>query len=200
MNNVQNIDALIGRPVLSLETANRLGQIHDVIVDPLSGSFAGFSIQRAEQSYALVEQREIHSIGPDAVMTNTDDSLIATDESPLKNLSLAKTQLIGVRVVTQHGQFMGNVSNIYIHLAETPAFIYEVRSSIFDKLLGHAFYFPASLASAFSDDRTALVVSDDPDTMDRSLVAATRRLCGDYRMPQYHVAGGVQVTVRSHSD
>jgi uncharacterized protein YrrD len=39
LNNVQNTDVLIGRAVLSVQTANKLGQVHDLIVDPTQGDF-----------------------------------------------------------------------------------------------------------------------------------------------------------------
>jgi uncharacterized protein YrrD len=198
MNNLNDIGNLIGRTVLSLETANKLGHVHDLVLEPLNGALAGLSIQKLDESYALVDYQEIHSIGPDAVMINRDQSLLPHDESPIKTLPLAKNELIGVKVITENGQIMGKIANLFIHIADKAVFIYEVRSSIFDRLLGHAFYFPASLGCAFSDDRTSLVVSDDTERIDHKLEAVAKRLLGSYEFTPRE-PGAPQVSVRSHS-
>lgn len=158
---IQTIDALIGRTILSRATANKLGQVHDLIVDPAKGELIGLSLKMADESLRLVDCSEVHSIGPDAVMLNRDESAIAQQDSPLKALPLAKNNLIGVKVVTEGGKLIGQIANVHIRLAGTPFLIYEVRSSILDKLLGHTLYFPASYGRALSEDATRLVVSDD---------------------------------------
>ena len=205
MNNVQDIGAVIGRPVLSVDSANKLGHVHDLVVDPLKGQLAGLSIQRLDESYALVDNHEIHSIGPDAIMVDHDESLISPDQSSIKVLPQAKSELIGVKVITEGGQLMGKIANLFMHPAETPVhsagtpvFIYEVRSSIFDKLLGHAFYFAASLGCAFSEDRTSLVISNDTENADRNLKTAVEHIFDSSDTALYK-HGAPEIIVRSHS-
>ncbi len=205
MNNVQDIGTIIGRPVLSVDSANKLGHVHDLVVDPLKGQLAGLSIQQLDESYALVDNHEIYSIGPDAVMVDHDESLISPEQSAIKSLPQAKNELVGVTVITEGGQVMGKIANLFIHPAETaihpgekPVFIYEVRSSIFDRLLGHAFYFAASLGCAFSGDGTSLVVSIDTEKADRNLKTAIERILGPSEIASYK-PGAPEVTVRSHS-
>jgi hypothetical protein len=94
---------------------------------------------------------------------------------------------------------MGNISNLYLCFDKRPAFIYEVRSSLFDKLLGRAFYFAASLGCAFSDDGTALVVTGGPENMHHRLKTAAERLLGPYQ-PHFKQASKIHVEVRSHAD
>ena len=199
MESVQNIDKLIGRPVLSLESANKLGQIADLLADPISGELAGFSVQKLDETFALVSILDVHDIGPDAIIVERDGSLVPSDESPVKMLPKAKDNLIGVKVITEHGQLLGNISNLYLCFDKRPVFIYEVRSSLFDKLLGRAFYFGASRGCAFSDDRTALVVTGGPEDMHHRLEIAAERLLGphpiDFKQPS-----GIHIEVRSHSD
>jgi sporulation protein YlmC with PRC-barrel domain len=205
MSNVQDISSIIGRPVLSVESANRLGHVHDLIVDPLQGELAGLSIQRLDQSYVLVDNHEIHSIGPDAVMVDDEESLALPEQSTIKAFPQAKNELIGVKVITESGHLLGKIANLFMHPAETPVhaaekpvFIYEVRSSIIDKLLGHAFFFPASLGCAFSADRTSLVVSNDTQRAEHSLETVVERIFGHSEIASYE-PGTPAVTVRSHS-
>jgi len=199
MDSIQNIDKLLGRPVLSLATAEKLGEVHDLIVDPQTGQLAGLSVKRTDESYVMIDRQDIHSIGPHAVMSNHDKSLLPSDESPLKHLPLAKHQLIGVKVITEGGQLLGRMANVFIHLIEIPNFIYEVRASILDKLLGHSFYFPASVGCVLAGDHSKLVVSGGVETMDRSLAAVTKRVLAPREIRAFQ-PGAVRVTVRSHSD
>jgi uncharacterized protein YrrD len=200
MDNVENIEKLIGRAVVSLETANTLGRVADLLADPLSGQLAGFSVQRLDQSYALVSVLDVQGIGPAAVMLDGDHSLVLVDASPLKTLPQAKRNLMGVKVITNHGLLLGEISNLYLCLDHRPGFIYEVRSSLFDKLLGRAFYFAASLARAFSGDGTSLIVTANPEELNHSLTAAIDRLMPGSRITSLPQTPALRVEVRTHAE
>jgi uncharacterized protein YrrD len=176
---VNSIDILIGKTVVARATANKIGQIHDLIVDPVKGELIGLSVQMADQSLRLINHHEIYSFGPDAVMVNSDESALPVQDSPLKRSPLAKNNLIGAKIITEGGKVLGQIANIYIHLAETSLFIYEVRSSLLDKLLGHVLFFPASWGVALSEDGTRLVVSNDAvEKADNTLEALAVRMFG----------------------
>lgn len=196
MENVENLRKLLGRPVVSVETANELGHVNDVLADPLTGRLAGFSVKRLDESSALVSVIDVHGIGPDAIMVERDESLVLIDASPINTIPRMKADLIGVKVMTKRGHLLGNISDASLCLLREPVFIYEVRSSIFDKLLGHAFYFAASLGCAFAADRSALVVSDDSSVMEHSLEAAAKRLLGSVEI-QLHDPTAIRVEIRS---
>ncbi|MBA3766377.1 MAG: PRC-barrel domain-containing protein, partial [Acidobacteria bacterium] len=176
---INSIDILIGKSILSRSTANKLGQIHDLIVDPVKGELSGLAVQMPDASLRLVDYREIYSFGPDAVMINSDESAMPALDSPLKALPLAKNNLIGVKVITESGKLLGQIASVYIHLAETSLLVYEVRSSLLDKLLGHSLYFPASQGCALSEGDARLVVTDDTaEKADNTLDALEARLFG----------------------
>lgn len=180
--NVHSIDFLIGRSVLSRATANMLGQTHDVLIDPARGELAGLCVRMPDATLRLVDYGEIYSFGPDAVMINGDESAVPVEVSPLRVLPLAKSNLTGINVVTEGGRLLGQIANVFIHLGETVLLIYEVRSSLLDKLLGHALFFQASQARAISADFARIVVADDtPEKSDHSLAALAARLFGPHR-------------------
>ena len=104
--NIHSIDILIGRTILSRSTANKLGQVHDLIIDPAKGELAGLVLQMPDGSFRYVDYREVYSFGPDAVMINSDESATPAQDSPLKSLPLAKNNLIGVNVVTESGKLL----------------------------------------------------------------------------------------------
>src|SRR5262245_28358646 len=199
MNNLENINSLIGRPVVSLATANKLGEIYDLVIDPLNWDMVGFSVRSFGGEYSFVDFQDVHSIGPHALMLGGEDALVRADRSPLATLPRAKQDLIGVKVLNESGHLLGKIARIFVHLTETPEFICEVRWSAFDRLLGRAYYFPASLARAFSQARGSLVVSADTGMMQGSLEAMATRLYGPHEaVPGQPVP--VCVTVRSHAN
>lgn len=176
---VNPVDTFIGRAVLSRSSANKLGQLHDLIVNPVGGALAGIAVRMADGSLQYVESSEIYSIGPDAVMVNNDRSPIQPESSTVKDLPLALNKLAGVEVITEGGKTLGHIANVFIYLAEEPVLLYEARSSLLDKLLGHALFFPASQGCAFSSADTRLVVMNDTvEKADNSLVALSTRLFG----------------------
>ena len=176
---VTSIDTLIGKTALSRATANKLGRIHDLIVDPVKGELKGIAVKWADESLRLIDCREIYSFGPDAVMVNSDESAVPAEDSPLKEAPLAKGNLLGVNVITEGGKLLGQIVNLYVHLAVTSSLIYEGRSSLLDKLLGHTLYFPASWGRALSEDASRLVVSGDTaEKADNTLEALAARLFG----------------------
>ena len=122
---IHPVDILIGRVVLSRTTANKIGQSHDLIIDPCKGVLAGLTVRMPDESLRLVNYHEIYSFGPDAVMISSDESAMPVQDSPLKALPLAKSNLIGVNVVTENGKLLGQIANIYTHIAETLLLIYK---------------------------------------------------------------------------
>jgi uncharacterized protein YrrD len=176
-SNINSIETLIGRTVLARSTANKVGQLHDLIIVVARGELAGISVQIPDESLRLVEGRDIHSFGPDALMIAADESAVAVQDSTLKILPLAKHNLIGSNVVTESGKLLGQVAHVYMRLSETVMLIYEVRTSILDKLLGHALFFPASQGRAISTDFARIVVAEDTiEKADHSLAALEARL------------------------
>ncbi len=198
LQDIENIERIIGRPVISLETANKLGKVTDLLADPLSGQLAGLCVRREDGSYALASILDMHEIGPDAVMVESDTSLVLAEASPLNTLPKAKKNLTGVKVVTEHGQVLGAISNLYLCFAKRPIFIYEVRASLIDKLLGRASYVPASLSCAFSQDRSSLVVTGVSDDLDTTVASAAERILGPYHI-QPEQAAVFDIHVRTHS-
>src|SRR5436305_14412173 len=141
---INSIEILIGKTVLSRSTANKIGQLHDRIIDVAKGNPAGISVRLPDGSLRLVESRDICGFGPDALMIQRDESAVTVEDSPLKTLQLAKNNLTGANVVTESGRLLGQVANDYIRLSEAVLLIYELRSSILDQILGHALFFMAS--------------------------------------------------------
>ncbi len=161
VDNLRSIDALIGMNILSRATGNKLGNVYDLIVDPVKGVLLGLAARGTDEQLRVVDGREIYSFGPDAVMVNTDDSLLSLEDTHLTGVPLAKKNVHGARIVTESGTLLGQVANIYLYTSPPHLLFYEVRESLLDKLLGRALFIPASAGQAISDNAERIVVPED---------------------------------------
>jgi uncharacterized protein YrrD len=163
VDDIHTLDTLIGRPILSRLTANKLGHTSDFIIDVGRGVLVGLVARMPDESLRIVDYGEVYSFGADAIMISSDESIVPVQDSPLKVLPLAKSNLVGANVVKEDGKLLGQIANVYYRLGETLVLIYEVRSSILDKLLGHALFFLSSQGRAISADFTRIVVAEDTE-------------------------------------
>lgn len=159
--NLRSIDILVGMIILSRTTGNKLGSVYDLIVDPVKGVLLGLAARGTDEQLRVVDGREIYSFGPDAVMVNTDDSILSLEDTHLTGVPLAKKNVHGARIVTESGALLGQVANIYLYTSPPHLLFYEVRESLLDKLLGRALFIPASSGQAISDNAERIVVPED---------------------------------------
>jgi len=160
-DHIHPIDTLIGKTILSRATGNKLGKVTDLIVDPIKGVLLGLAVQTTEGHMRVLDYHEIFSFGKDAVMVNADHSITPLEDSPLVGPPLAKKDLSRAQIITEGGNLLGHVSNIFLHYGAPPLVIYEIRESVLDRLLGRALFIPASAGRALSDNAERIVVPDE---------------------------------------
>ncbi len=161
INDVATVDTLIGKTVLSRTTGNRLGAVQDLYVDPVEGLLKGITIQTPDGKYAGIDYKNIFSFGQDAVMANDDTAVVPIKEDWLESHSHAKKHLLGAKIVTEGGNMLGQIGDVYVRLTAPPIVIYDVRESILAKLLGRNFFVLASAGRALSNNAERIVVPDD---------------------------------------
>ena len=172
-----SVNSLVGRAILSRATGNKLGTVHDLIVDPINGSLLGIAALTDDGGLWAIAQSEIFSFGTDTVMVNADNSLSDGQSSGLSYAPLAKHTLIGAQVITESGKILGHVADLFILGAMPPVVLYEIRESLLDKLLGRSLFLSASAGKALSFDAKRIIVPDDlAGGAAESLEALTSRL------------------------
>ena len=159
MRNVYPIDVLKGMSVVALDSGNKLGQIADLFIDPINGVLLGITLLTSEGTVAGLSQTEIYSFGRDAIMVRAGGAVASWDGSILEGGEEA-SKLIGTQIITESGDVLGQITNVFVTMRPPPQILYEVRHSIIDKLLGREFFLPASVGHALSDDATRLIVPD----------------------------------------
>lgn len=159
--NIVSIDALIGKTVLSRTTGNLLGQVYDLYIDPIEGVLMGLTIAMPTGKMGGLDYKKVYSFGQDAVMAADDDAIVSLDDDWVATHSHAKRHLMGTKIVTESGNLLGHISNIFVRLTPPPIAVYEVRESIMDKLLGRNLFIPASTGHALSSSAERIVVSNN---------------------------------------
>lgn len=159
LRDVSPFSHLTGMIVLSLASGNNLGRILDMYIDPINGVLVGVTLSLTDGGIGVLAQGEIYSFGRDAVMAKTDQSITTLDTGEMTG-GRPGSKLIGATIVTESGDILGQITNIFVTLKPPPNILYEGRRSFLDKLLGREFFVPASVGHALSDDSARLVVPD----------------------------------------
>ncbi len=106
-----------GRPLVDLDTAERLGEIEQLIVDPDARRVAGIVVKRGGSllpsgAELVLPAAAVHAVGPDAVTISHSRAT----ESPIAELAdLPRIgDLRGRKVVTHGGTFAGTVDDVLV--------------------------------------------------------------------------------------
>ena len=105
---------LRGRSVVDVDSAEKLGQVEDLIVDPKQGQLAGLVVSHGPSLLGggvsvVVPASAIRAIGPDLLTvrrTETAESVPALDSLP------RWSRLTGRKVVSQGGKVLGTIEDV----------------------------------------------------------------------------------------
>lgn len=121
-----------GRAVVDMDVAEKLGNIHKVILDPDSRRVAGFVISRGSSALAAgtettLPASAVHAIGPDA-LTVRRNAITPDEEARLDRLPRV-SDLVGRKVVSQDGRVLGTVDDVLIDAEDGRIVGYPLRDS-----------------------------------------------------------------------
>jgi sporulation protein YlmC with PRC-barrel domain len=108
---------LYGRSVVDLDTAERVGAVDEIIVDPYAPGVAGYVVASdrsffRRQTRTIVPLDAIHAIGPDAL---TMRSVGRSDEQAVYLDALPRlSELTGRRMVSFGGKLLGTVEDALV--------------------------------------------------------------------------------------
>ena len=127
---------LVGRAVIDMEAAERLGKIKEIIVQRDGERVAGFVVAHGETIVAtggkrrMIPASAVHSIGPDA-MTVRGSSMQELAE--LDNLP-RMSDIVGHKMITQSGRLLGVIDDMLINRADGTIVGFVVGEGVRSKL------------------------------------------------------------------
>jgi uncharacterized protein YrrD len=127
---------LVGRAVIDMEAAERLGKIKEVIVQRDGERVAGFVLVHGETLVGTAGKRRmipasaVHSIGPDAMTVRGSAMQEVADLDNLPRMS----DIIGHKMVTQSGRLLGVIDDMLINRANGAIVGFVVGEGVRSKL------------------------------------------------------------------
>ena len=127
---------LVGRAVIDMEAAERLGKIKEIIVQRDGERVAGFVVVHGETLVGTAGKRRmipasaVHSIGPDAmtVRGSAMQELVELDNLP------RMSDIIGHKMVTQSGRLLGVIDDVLINRGDGTIVGFVVGEGVRSKL------------------------------------------------------------------
>jgi uncharacterized protein YrrD len=118
---------LKGRAVVRLEEAQRIGEVEDLMIEPVSRHIVSLKVRTGLFSAAeLVPAAEVKNVGADAVtiaLPAEPTPQSAAGAPPL----IALTTILGNKVVTDAGTLVGELQDVLLDWANLAITGYEVR-------------------------------------------------------------------------
>jgi uncharacterized protein YrrD len=127
---------LVGRAVIDMEAAERLGKIKEIIVQRDGERVAGFIVAHGETIVGtggkrrMIPASAVHSIGPDAMTVRGSAMQELAELDNLPRMS----DIIGHKMVTQSGRLLGVIDDMLINRADGTIIGFVVGEGVRNKL------------------------------------------------------------------
>jgi uncharacterized protein YrrD len=153
---------ITGRPVVTVDTAEDVAQVKDVVFSHDNGFLVGFTLNRrgwlSGPMKELLPWASVHGLGPDAVMIAGRDALTSPDgEHHFADGD--GDDVVGGRVITDSGNALGEVTDLVLAIEDGHARVvgYEIGGATVEHGPGgDRRYIP--LPETFAVSRAALIV------------------------------------------
>jgi sporulation protein YlmC with PRC-barrel domain len=100
-----------GNPVMDTSTATTVGKVQAPIVDPVTQRVVAFRVKRSKGPGDVVLWEGLAGLGPDALTVDSAERL-ADAPAQWKTRAGSKLDLLGRRVLTEHGHDLGKVKDV----------------------------------------------------------------------------------------
>ena len=132
-------DELNGRGVVALSTAEKIGQVTDVLFDAQYRQVLGFRVKKGGlfgQTEVLLRDN-VAALGGAALTVPSPD--VINDEGRFAALAHAATlsQVEGTKVVTEGGELLGTIAHLEVDDDARTVTAYTLAASLTDRVLRH---------------------------------------------------------------
>lgn len=118
---------ITGRPVVSLETADALAEVKDVVFSFGSASVVGFTLNKrgflGSPMSEVLPWSQVAALGPDALMVEGGGALVATDPAMADAASSGDRDVVGATVMTEEGTALGVVVDVILEVDDRAAIV-----------------------------------------------------------------------------
>jgi uncharacterized protein YrrD len=152
---------LVGRDVLTISDAGKVGAVDDVLLDVTGREVVAFSVKGRRFGHAAALVRDqVAAVGPDAIMVEAPTALNDFKRLPALADAIRFDKLRGTRVVTQGGELLGTVWDMEVDGAAHHVIAFLLRGSVMQRLRHHEPAIPVAQVTHHGE-RGIMVVADD---------------------------------------
>jgi sporulation protein YlmC with PRC-barrel domain len=101
-----------GRRVVNRDTAETLGKVKRVLVDPTSARAVALELSGTPSDRALVEWPDVAGFGPDAIVVPSGEVLRGPRDAREEAFVAGRSEVLGKRVLTDTGQLLGELKDV----------------------------------------------------------------------------------------
>jgi sporulation protein YlmC with PRC-barrel domain len=121
---MSSLRALLGQPVIARDTADRVGTLDGIVLDPETGKVTALQLG-VNKSSRFIRWDDISAIGSDAIMVSNADSARGAQGSLEERAAAGIASLLDKRVLDDRGDQLGTVDDL--ELDETTGTISGLR-------------------------------------------------------------------------
>jgi sporulation protein YlmC with PRC-barrel domain len=107
----ERFTAVVGRKLVSRESAEELGALRLLVVDTGQRKIASLVTGKGRKAL-LVDWEQVSGFGPDAVMVADESALHAPRDDHESAAAAGKLELLGKRVLSDRGEELGEASDV----------------------------------------------------------------------------------------
>ena len=169
---------VVGHPVITHDGGKKVGEVKDLVIDRGGSVVLGLLLDEGGwfKHARVVAWPAIQVIGPDAVIIDSDNSVVKASEAPdMKDVLERGHVLLGRRVQTHDGRDLGKMEAVFFNASSGAVEGFELSGGLAaDSHSGRAFL-PASRSFQAGED-VAFVDPSAADTLqDMKKMTASRK-------------------------
>jgi uncharacterized protein YrrD len=137
---------VIGRKVITLDNGEQIDTVHDLVFDYQANEVLALLVDEGGwfRAARVVPFENIRSIGEDAVMIASSEGVVSTrDDSRIAELLDSKTGLIGLNLLTEDGEDLGRIADVYFDDHSGKVLGYEATGGLFSDMSSGRTFVPA---------------------------------------------------------
>jgi uncharacterized protein YrrD len=153
---------VIGKPVITLDEGKKIHKIYDVLFDAEHKNILGFLLQEGGvfQKALVLPFAGVKKIGTDAFTIERENVVVeAEQDERIKAVIKSHNTIKGKKVMTESGEFLGSVSDIFFNETSGEIVGYEVSGGMFSDAYSGKSFLPAPKTLTIGAD--VVFVPDD---------------------------------------
>lgn len=129
MSLVMRAGEITGRPVVTLDTAEDVAEVKDIVFSHNNGYLIGFTLNKRGWLSGPLKQvlpwSHVHALGPDAVMVASREQFVSPDAEEFA--AGDAENVVGGRVITDDGRELGIVTDLVLSVDDEARVVgYEI--------------------------------------------------------------------------